>query len=111
MIKLKPSPTFKFKVELALPGTEERAKFTLIGKHMGQAALKAWAEKAGEMAGRDAEYLAGVIESWDDVCDEEGKPVKFGPQAFGALIDAYPGTGVAIFSAYVRELSAGRTKN
>ncbi|MEY2654569.1 MAG: hypothetical protein RLZZ524_1597 [Pseudomonadota bacterium] len=111
MIRLKPSPTFRFRVELAVPGSEDRAKFTLIGKHQGQSALKAWAEKAGEMEGKDVVFLSSAIAGWEDVTDDEGKPVVWNEQNFGALIDAYPGAGLAIFQAYIRELSAGRTKN
>ena len=111
MIRLQPNPQFRFKVDLSVPGSEEPARFTLIGRHQGQAALNAWAERAKDMQGQDAKFLAGVIIGWEGVLDDDGKAVPFDELALAALIDAYPGSGLAMFTAYVRELSASRTKN
>jgi hypothetical protein len=111
MIRLQPKPTFQFKVELSVPGSEEPARFTLVGKHMGQAALSTWAEKAKELQGQDAAFLAEVITDWSGVTGEDGKAVKFDKDALATLIDAYPGSGLQVFTAYIKELSAGRGKN
>jgi hypothetical protein len=110
-IKLQPSPTFKFKVDLAVPGSEEPARFTLVGKHQGQKALAEWAGKAKEMEGQDAAFLFNVIAGWHEVQDETGKAVAFTEEVFKTFVDNYPGSGLQIFTSYVRELSAGRGKN
>jgi hypothetical protein len=109
-IRLKPNPTFKFRVKLAVPGSDERAEFTLIGKHQGQKALRAWIESAKELDGRDVTYLAAVVVGWEGVTDD-GKPVEFSEEAFATLLDSYAGSMLVVFSAYVEELSAGRAKN
>ena len=111
MIRIKPNPTFRFKVDLAIPGSAEPAKLTFVGRHQGQAALRQWAEGAKDLDGNDAAFLLPVLDGWDDVVDEDGKPVKWSSEALGALLDAYPGSGLQIFSVYVRELSASRGKN
>lgn len=111
MIKLQPSPSFKFRVEVAVPGSNEPGAVMLVGRHKGQVALKEWGERAKQMEGRDAEFLLEVIEDWSEVADADAKPVKFTRENFGAFLDAYPGSSLAIFQAYIRELSAGRTKN
>lgn len=111
MFKLQPAPTFKFRVSIAKPGSEEPETLKLLGRHKGQEELRAWGDRAKEMEGKDAAFLLEVVEGWEDVCDAEGKAVKFSAEAFGALLDAYPGSGLQVFQAYVRELSAGRTKN
>ena len=111
MIKLKPNPTFRFKIEVAVAGSTEPARFTLVGKHQGQGALRDWAEHAKDLDGKDAEFLLPWIEGWEDVHDEDGKAVKFSAETFAALLDNYPGSSLAIFQAYVRELSAARGKN
>lgn len=111
MIRLQPNPSFVFNVEVAVPGSEEPARFKLTARHMGQAALSAWAEKAKDMSGKDAEFLAEVVTGWEGVTDADGKAVKFDRDALATLVDAYPGSGLQIFTAYVKELSAGRGKN
>lgn len=111
MIRLKPNPTFRFKVALGLPGSEERATFTLVGRHKGAKALQEWAGRAREAEGQDHKFLAEAIDGWDDVLDADGAPVPYSADALAALLDAYPGSGLEIFRAYVAELSAARGKN
>lgn len=111
MIRLTRKPTFKFKVELAQPGTDERATLTLVGKAYGQEALKERIEKAKALEGRDAEYLMQFVEDWDPPIGDDDKPVSFSQEAFAKFIDAWPQSGAAIYNAYLRELNANRLKN
>jgi hypothetical protein len=111
MIKLHPNPSFKFRVEVAIPGAVDPARFVLVGRHMTQTDLRAWGERAKAMEGQDAEFLLSAVEGWEEVVDADGKAVKFSPEAFGALLESYPGASLQIFQSYIRELSAGRTKN
>lgn len=111
MIKLKPNPTFKFRVTLALPGSDERATFTLVGRHKGAKALNEWANRAKDLEGQDAKFLAEVLSGWDDVRDDDGAAVPFSEDALAALLDGHPGAGLEIFRAYANELSAARQKN
>lgn len=110
-IRLKQKPTFKFRVELSQPGTEEREVLWLLGKHKGQAELKELVGKAGEVDGRDAEFLPLFLDGWEGVLDDEGKPVKFTTENLAEFLDQWPGAGLAIFTEYCRQLSAGRAKN
>lgn len=111
MIRLKPKPTFKFKVELAQPGADERATLTLVGRHKGQKELRELIDKAKELDGKDAEFLPLFLEDWDGVIDDDGKPVKFGSDAIGVFLDSWPGAGLVVFEQYCKQLSAGRLKN
>lgn len=111
MIKLQPKPTFVFEVAVATPGESEPSRFKLTAKHMGQAALNAWADRAKEMSGKDAAYLCEVVTGWDGVLGEDGKAVPFSEAKLEEFLDAYPGAGVVIFTAYLREIGANRQKN
>jgi hypothetical protein len=110
-IKLRQKPTFKFRVELSQPGTDERASLALVGKHKGQAELKELVGKAGELEGKDAEFLPLFLDGWEGVLDDEGKPVKFSVENVAEFLDQWPGSGLAIFQEYCRQISAGRAKN
>lgn len=112
MIKLKPNPTFKFSAEFAVPGEAEAQKVVFIGRHQGQQALAAWAEKAGALAGPAlADHIVGVIDGWDGVSAEDGLAVPFSSDACKSLLDAYPGSPAVVALAYIGELSAARRKN
>lgn len=111
MIKLTPKPTFRFKVEVSLPGGAEPARFVLIGRHITQTALKSWADRAREQVGNDVDHLLEFVEGWDEVMDDENRPVKFSPDTFATLLDAYPGLGMAVIDAFIRELNVARQKN
>ena len=100
MFKLEPSPTFKFRVRLSVPGSEEPATLTLAS----------WG-KSAEGNEKDARFLMGAIVGWESVVDAEGKAVPFDETAFARAINNYPGAGLAILKAYARELNAGREKN
>jgi hypothetical protein len=110
-IRLRQKPTFKFRVELAQPGTDERAALTLVGKHKGQTELRELVNKAGEMDGKDGEFLPLFLDGWEGVLDEDGKPEKFSAETVAEFLDQWPGSGLAIFTEYCRQLSAGRPKN
>jgi hypothetical protein len=110
-IKLRQKPTFKFRVELAQPGTDERATLALVGKHKGQNELRDLVGKAGELEGKDAEFLPLFLEDWEGVQDEDGKPAKFTTENVAEFLDQWPGAGLVIFQEYCKQISAGRLKN
>jgi hypothetical protein len=112
VIRLKPNPTFRFVAEFAVPGETEPAKINFVGRHLGQQALAAWAEKAGTLQGADLlEQVIGVVADWDGVAGEDGAPVPFSVEACRQLLDAYPGSPSVVALAYIGELSAARRKN
>jgi len=112
MIKLKPHPTFKFTAQFAVPGEQEPQAVVFIGRHQGQQALAAWAERAGTLQGGELlEQIVGVLDGWEGVQGEDGTSVPFTPENCRALLDAYPGSPSVVALAYIGELSAARRKN
>ena len=112
MIKLKPHPTFKFTAQFAVPGEQEPQAVVFIGRHQGQQALAAWAEKAGQLTGVELlDHIIGVLIGWDGVAGEDGAAVPFSSDACRAFLDAYPGSPSVVAVSYITELSASRRKN
>ena len=111
MIRLKAKPTFAFKVDIMEPGEDSPSRVTFIGKHKRQSELTEWAERAKDMKGQDAPFLLEAIAGWEGVCDEQGKAIPFTADDFAEFLDIHPGSGFAIFQAFVVELSATRKKN
>ena len=112
MIRLKPSPQFKFTANFAVPGEQEQQAVVFIGRHQGQTALAAWAEKAGSSTGEDLlAHIVSVLVGWEGVIQEDGTPLPFSPEAARTLLDSYPGSTSVVALAYLTELSAARRKN
>lgn len=110
MFILDPDPTFRFKVSLFRPGTTSPQTITLVGRHKSQDALIEWTKRV-EPSDGDGTFLLEVVADWEGVADRERKPVPFSADAFRALINNFPGSGLLIFKAYAEELNAGRLKN
>ena len=112
MIRLKPSPTFQFTAEFAVPGEKEPQKVVFVGRHQGQQALAAWTEKAKDLQGAElAAYVVSALKDWEPVNDENGSPVAFSEEACMQLFDDFPGAPSIVALAYISELSAARRKN
>jgi hypothetical protein len=111
MFILDPDPTFKFRVTMWRPGEETSSTLTFIGRHKDSDQLKAWVDRAKDMEGNDAAFLLEVVDGWEGMADRDRNPVAFSKDAFVALVKKHPGSGMLIFNAYARELSAGRGKN
>lgn len=106
MFALQPKPTFKASVTIPIPGGDE-AKLKFVFKHKGRKALKEFFNSLGEgdNAKSDQEALLELVEDW------EGVDAKFSPENLDKLLDNYPGSSHAIFSAYNKGLLEGREKN
>lgn len=112
MIKLKPQPTFKFTATIAVPGEQEPQTVGFVGRHQGQKALAAWAERAGALQGEElAAQVVEVLAGWEGVSGEDGAAVPFSPDACKAFLNDYPGSPSVVALAYISELSAARRKN
>lgn len=112
MIRLKPNPTFRFTATIAVPGEAEPESIVFIGRHQGQQALGAWAEKAGTLQGAElVGHVVAVLDGWEGVADAEGNKVAYSPEVCQQLLDAYPGSPSVVAIAYISELSAARRKN
>ena len=105
MFVLQPKPTFK--AEVSIPTVEGEGKITFIFKHKGRKALKEFFDMlTSESAERDdVDSLIELVDGWSGV-DE-----KFSKEALATLLDNYPGSAMAIFSAYNGALLEGRQKN
>jgi hypothetical protein len=109
MFTLDPNPTFTATVQVPQPGSDATQPLTLVFKHKGRKALDAWIKTS---TGRsDLEFLAEVVQGWQDVVAANGEPVAYGPQAFESLLDEHRHAGKAIYDTYMRELLEERTKN
>lgn len=101
MLKFKPDPTFKAKVEIPAAGSPIEIELTF--RHRGKKALDAFGEEIREMSDVDALML--MIEDWTDM----GEP--FSAESLAQLVDDYPAAGFAITRAYFRELLQARLGN
>lgn len=102
MLKLNPSPTFKTKVGIPVPGAEAvKVEFefkALKRKELGQFLTDS---KDRE----DAINLGAVVVGWTGV-DKE-----FSQEALALLLDNYVGSAAAIFAQFLDELTARRQGN
>lgn len=110
MLKLNPSPTFRFRVQIGVPGSPEPASLVLIGKHKTTDELVDWSKRAHE-GGSDLKFLVEAIAGWAELVDDEGKEVPFSETMLGSVLQKYPGSSAAITRAYIAELNSARTKN
>jgi len=107
--RIVPSPTFRVKVPLTVPGAEARGVVEIEFRHKGRTEFAAWWDS---VAGRkDAEILGDVIAGWVDVVGEQGEQVPYSPEALSQLIDRFPASAVEIQSAYRKALWEAREKN
>lgn len=104
MFKLNPNPTFKTTVHIPVPGEKaEPVAFTFRHKSRSQldAMLKALAD--GEMKFDDA--VKEITVEWTY------PGVDFSPEALDQCLDMFPGSGLAIFTAFREALLEARRKN
>lgn len=107
--RIVPSPTFRVKVPLTVPGADTRGVIDVEYRHKGRQEFAAWWDA---IDGRtDAEVLADVITGWSDVIDADGNPVAYTPEALALLIDRFPASAVELLGAYRKGLFEAREKN
>jgi len=101
-IKLQPDPTFKAKVDIAVPGAAP-AGVVFTFKHRTRQEMERFLPTVNEMKD-DAQLIMAVAVGWELADD-------FTEANVSALADAYIAAPAAIFEAYLKELTGARTKN
>lgn len=95
------APTFKAKASIAVPGGKS-AEIEFTFKHRSKDDLKEFIE---EMDGKeDIELLMDMASGWE--LDD-----PFDSVSLEKLTQNYPGSALAVFQAYMSELSGARAKN
>ncbi|MBU0752364.1 MAG: phage tail assembly chaperone [Gammaproteobacteria bacterium] len=107
--RIVPSPTFRVKVPLTVPGAAAAGVVEVEFKHKGREAYGAWWDSIGSRG--DAEVLDEVITGWTDVIDDKGEPVPYGLEALALLLDRFPASGIELLAAYKKALWEAREKN
>jgi len=104
MFKLQPNPTFKTLVHIPIPGEKaEGVLFTF--KHRSRTQLDELLKKMSEGA---IDFDAAVKEI---VVEWTYPGVDFSDDALAQCLDMFPGSGLAIFSAFRESLLEARRKN
>lgn len=105
MFVLQPKPTFKG--EVVINTFDGEGKITLVFKHKGRKALKEFFESVNDesLKREEVDVLLEIVQDW------QGVDTKFSREALADLIDNYPGSGMAILTAYSSAVFEGRAKN
>lgn len=98
---LSANPTFKAKVAIPVAGGKP-ADIEFIFKHRNKDALKDFIEEMKEK--EDLELLQDLVTGWD--IDD-----PFDAESLEKLVQNYPGSALAIYQAYMVEMSGARAKN
>jgi len=107
--RINPSPTFRVKVPLSVPGAEVRGIIEVEFRHKGRGAYAAWWDSIGTRG--DAQVLGEIIAGWSDVIDDKGDAVAYSAEALELLLDRYPASGLELLAQYKRALWEAREKN
>ncbi len=107
--RINPSPTFRVKVPLSVPGAEARGVIEIEFRHKGRVAYAAWWDSIGTRS--DAEVLNEIIAGWSDVIDDKGESVTYNAEALALLLDRFPASGLELLAHYKRALWEAREKN
>ena len=107
--RINPSPTFRVKVPLTVPGADSVGVVEIEFRHKGRVAYSAWWESIGSRG--DAEVLDEIIAGWSDVIDEKGEQVAYHIDALRLLLDRYPASGLELLATYKRALWEAKEKN
>lgn len=101
-LKLVPDPTFKAKVEIAVPGaTPAGVVFTF--KHRSRQEMDRFLKQVSDM-NDDVEMVMALAVGWELADDFTEENVR-------ALVDSYISAPAAIFETYLKELTGNRSKN
>ena len=104
MLKLTPNPTFTAPVEIHVPGSGKiKVPFVFVYKDKDE--YKAFTDEAATGKKEELDILLEIVKGWEN-CD-----IPYSPEAFATLLKKYHGSGPAIFSAYVNELTGARLGN
>ncbi len=109
MIKLNPTPTFKAKVKITLPGADAPGVLDITYQHKGVKALADWWAEAAKQPLHEA--LGGIVRQIDGLHNEAGEPVAYSEAVLLQFLDQYHAAGAEILNAYFKELTEARAKN
>lgn len=98
--------TYKWPVIAELPadGRFERQSFDVVFRRLGRSQFKELAEQG------DAELLEAVLDGWEGVEDENGKPLPCTPAIRREMTDD-PFFSRAVLKAYLESLEGAQAKN
>lgn len=103
MFKLNPSPTFKAKVAVPVPGGKPQ-EIEFEFRHRTVTEFDEWAKsQKGETP--DYMFVMDMAVGWS------GVDAPFSEESAKTLCENYHGVAVAVWDAYRRELMAARLKN
>lgn len=108
MLKLKPDPTFRWTVQISVPGAEP-ADLQVVFRHKGKQALQDWLVACKDK--NDVAAMLEILESWEGVADQDGQSTPFSPEALAAFFDSYPAAPTEITQQYFDALRGARRKN
>lgn len=103
-LKLQPDPTFKAKVEIAVPGSAP-ASVVFTFKHRSRQEMERFLKTVNDGEVEDDVNLILAIASGWELADE------FTEENVRTLVDSYISAPAAIFETYARELSGAKRKN
>lgn len=98
---LSANPTFKAKAAIPVPGGKP-ADIEFTFKHRSKDALKEFMDDMKEK--EDVDLLQDLVSGWD--IDD-----PFNAESLEKMIQNYPGSALAIYQAYMVEMSGARAKN
>lgn len=104
-IKIVLSPLVKFKVQGTIKdaaGIDQPFSFSLTCRRLDQDQIKVTLQDETQTI---IEFLAGVIEAWEGVRDEDDKTIEYSEDALKRLA-LIPGVAVLAFRTYLTEVGA-----
>lgn len=107
--RIVPSPTFRVKVPLTVPGAEARGVIEIEFRHKGRTEFAEWWQSVDGR--KDAEIIGDVIAGWSDVIGQAGEQEAYTPEALALLLDRFPAAAIELRDAYTRALFEAREKN
>lgn len=104
-LALTASPTFRAQVGIPVPGAKDTVPVEFVFRHRHKSELKAWREAIDlDGDGITVAHVRDMASGWE-------LEDKFDVESIGKLLEVYPGSGVAIFIAYLSELQDAKIKN
>lgn len=102
MFKLEPNPTFWVPVDIHVPG-QGKGRIEVEFRYLDKNARAAFLEKLDGKTNLEA--LSEIVVNWRDI------DAPFNPTNLARLLDAYAGASMALFDAFIHELSGALEKN
>lgn len=105
-IKIVLSPLVKFKVQGTIKdeaGADQPFNFSLTCKRLDSDQIKAKLQDESDRS--VTEFLAGVIDAWEGVRDDDDKPIAYSEAALKRLA-LIPGVALLSFRTYLLEVGA-----